>query len=129
MRDHERRAAAHELTQAGQQRFFSLRVERGGGLVEDKNRCVLEKGARDRKPLPLSPGKIYAAFAEDSFVALGQLANKFMSLGEAGGFLDLGERRTGTAIADVFRDRRREEHWVLQHEADLPTQPSDAQVA
>src|SRR5687768_522592 len=51
MRDHEGGAAFHHLVERNQQQLFGAGVERAGRLIEDQDRRVLEKGARDRQPL------------------------------------------------------------------------------
>src|SRR3954468_15308159 len=51
MRDHERRAVAHEFQQRFLESPFRFVVERRRGLVEDQDGRVLEQGARDRDAL------------------------------------------------------------------------------
>src|ERR687892_2762316 len=51
MRDHERRAALHDVPQRLLNSRLRGRVERAGRLVQDQDRRILEHGAGDTQPL------------------------------------------------------------------------------
>jgi hypothetical protein len=55
VRDHEDGPLPHQPAERVQLRLFRLSVELGGGLVEEDDRCVAEKGTGDGDPLTLSP--------------------------------------------------------------------------
>ena len=57
---------------------LGLGVERGGGLVEDQDRRVLQHRARDREPLALPGRELRAALAEQRVVALGQRGDELV---------------------------------------------------
>src|SRR5262249_16300870 len=54
VRDHECGTALHDLVKRRLHLGFGQRVERAGGLVEDQDRRILQKRARDREALALA---------------------------------------------------------------------------
>src|SRR5258708_22016805 len=65
VRDHQRRAAAHERFQRRLHMALRFAVEGGGRLVEDEHRRILEERARDGEPLPLSARKAHAVLRSE----------------------------------------------------------------
>ena len=57
MRDGDDGAAVHQAIQCLPDGFLQIAVECGGGLVEQKNGRVLEKGARDADALALAAAR------------------------------------------------------------------------
>ena len=90
-----RRSSASRITAS------VLRVDRGGRLVEDQDRRVLEERARDADALPLAAGQLRAALAQLGVVARGQLADEVVRVRRLGGRDDLVHGRVEPAVADV----------------------------
>ena len=72
VRDRDDGAAAHQAAERFADRLFGFAVERGGRLVEQQERRVLEKGAGDGDALALAAGKLDAAFADERAHAVRQ---------------------------------------------------------
>ena len=117
MGDDDRRAPRRELGQRRLHRGLGLVVERGGRLVEDQDRRVLEEDARDGDALLLATGKPCAPLPHLGLVAFGQVADELVHTGAPGRFADLGGGGVGQTIGDVVGDRPVEEVDVLLHEA------------
>src|SRR5262245_50798963 len=66
MGDGEHGAARHEVSERFAHLFFRIRIERARRLVEQQDRGVLEKGARDGDTLALPAGKLRAAISDHS---------------------------------------------------------------
>ena len=58
VRDHDRRAALAETLDGALHLPLGFGIERGGGLVEQDDRRVLEQRARDRDALALAAGQL-----------------------------------------------------------------------
>src|SRR6185312_3074292 len=82
--DYEGGAAGHRLAQAGFDRRLGGRVDRGGGVVEDQDPGVGQDRPGDRNPLPLAAGEGEAALADPGLVAVRQLADEAVGLGQPG---------------------------------------------
>ncbi len=93
-------------------------VERAGGFVQQQDRRVLEDGAGDGDALLFAAGKLQAALAHHGVIALRQLDDEFVDLGQPRRFLDLGIAGADPAIGDVVADRVVEQHRVLRNDAD-----------
>ena len=72
VRDHERGAADADAVELGLDRLLGRGVERGGRLVEDQDRRILQQRARDRDALLLAAGELEPALADLGLVAVGQ---------------------------------------------------------
>ena len=70
MGDRNHRAPAHQPGQGLADRLFGLAVERGGRLIQQQDRRVLQEGARNGDPLPLPAGDLDAAIADHGRHAL-----------------------------------------------------------
>jgi hypothetical protein len=97
---------------------LGLGVERGGGLVEDQDRRVLEDGAGDGDALLLAAGELEAALADHRVIAARQGGDEVVDAGGAGGGLDLAACGAVAPIGDVVADGVVEQHRVLGHHAD-----------
>ena len=64
VRDDEGRAANHEAIERIEDHGFGFGINRGCRLVEDEDRRILEKRARDGDALPFAAGKLRAALAD-----------------------------------------------------------------
>ncbi len=69
MRDGDHRAMAHEVRERILDRRLGLAVERRRGFIEQQDRRVLEKCARDGDALALTAGELEAAIADERVVA------------------------------------------------------------
>ena len=59
---------------------FGLRVETGGGLVQDQDRRILQEGPGQGKALRLSAAETRAVFANDCLIFVGQCFDKFIQV-------------------------------------------------
>ena len=89
VRDDERRAVHHQVRERLLHEQLRFGVERGGRLVEDQNRRVLQQRARDRDPLALAAREPLAALADRRVVAVRQRRDEVVRVGGARGRLDL----------------------------------------
>jgi hypothetical protein len=72
MRDGDDSAPLHQAAERLADRFLRFAVERGGRLVEQEERRVLEERPRDRNALTLSARELDASVADDSANTIGQ---------------------------------------------------------
>lgn len=122
-------ATLHELFQRLLHDMLRLGVEGRGGFVEDEYRWVLEQGARDADTLSLSAREHHAAVADKGVVALGQRADEGVGIGGAGGHLHRLVAVVVVAEGDVVGDGVVEKDAVLRHQAYLPSQRPDVELA
>ena len=80
MRDDERRAAAHDLSQRGADPRLRLDVHARGRIVEDEDAGVHDERARNRDPLSLATAEREAALADDGRVAFGERGDEVIRL-------------------------------------------------
>ncbi|CAA9321894.1 MAG: hypothetical protein AVDCRST_MAG40-1504, partial [uncultured Gemmatimonadaceae bacterium] len=126
---HERRPPLHEPLERGEDDGLRARVDRGGRLVEDEDRRVLEEGAGHRDALALAARQARPALAEEGVVALGQGGDEVVRVRGARGLLHLEVRGLQAAVADVVADGAREQEGLLVDDADLRPQAVEGQVA
>ena len=132
MGDDERGAALHQPVERRLHQRLALRVERGGRLVEQQDRRVLQDGAGDGEALALAAGQRDAALAELGVVALRQGADEPVGGGERGRAAHIAPRRVRAAVADVVGDARAEDrrhpaapgHALRAAPADRPRRPA-----
>ena len=122
VRDHERGAVLAQMRHRILHQPLGFRIERGGRLVEQDDRRVLDQRARDRDALALAAGKLGAALADQGVVAFGKAGDEFVGVGGLGGGDDLLLGRAGLADRDVVADRAVEQEHVLADIGDLPAQ-------
>jgi hypothetical protein len=60
--------------------LFVLGIDAGGRLIQEENRCPLEKGAGNGDSLPFSSGEKHSPLAYDRLVAFRQRSNELMSI-------------------------------------------------
>ena len=89
----------------GNKVLFTGGVEHRGGFIQNKDGRVFKQGTGQCDALALAAGKLKALVADDSFLGLGQLADKFVRVGSGRSLLDLFGARHGAAIGNVVRDR------------------------
>src|SRR2546425_109797 len=78
-------AAAHQGIERRLPLALRLRIERGGGLVQDQHRCILEQRPGDRESLALAARKPQAVLADQRLQAVGRLANEPHGVRRLGG--------------------------------------------
>ena len=98
--------------------------ERGGRLVEQDDRRVLEKGAGDGDALALSAGQLHAVLAAGRIVAPLEARDEVMRIGRLGGGYDLLVGRAGAAERNVVAHRSFEQEVLLGDITDLLAQRS-----
>ncbi len=99
-----------------------LAVERRGGLVEQQDRRILQKRARNADPLLFAARKLQPALAHGGLVAFRQRDDEVVDLRRLRRFHDLGKGRVGLAVGDVVADRVVEQNGVLRHHANRSVQ-------
>ncbi len=122
VRDHQRGAVGHQALERGLDQSLALGVERGGRLVEQKERRVAQDRARNGDALALAARQRDAALAELRLESVRQPADEFGGMSKLRGALDLGVVGVGPAEADVFARGRGEHHGVLRHQRDAGAQ-------
>ena len=83
--DDEARPALHQVAEARLDQPFALGVEVAGGLVEDEDPRVGIQGPGDGEALALAAGEADAALSDEGVVALGQVGDEAVGVGELGG--------------------------------------------
>src|SRR6516162_4845386 len=78
VRDDEARATGDQPAERLDDRRFSPGIDSARRLVEDQDRCVLQKRARQRYALALAARQSEASLADRRVVALGQASNEVM---------------------------------------------------
>src|ERR1700722_15088524 len=101
-----------------------LRIERGGGFVQQDDRRILDERARDGDAVALAARQLQPALAHGRVVAGRKRHDEFVRMRRRGGRPDLRLARTRPAKGYVVADRPVEEIDVLAHIADLPAQRS-----
>ena len=124
VRDGDHGLAFHQFKEVFLDRGFDFGVKRGGRLVEDQDRRVLQEDARDGDALALAAGEFHAALADmrlEAAAALG-VFKRFDEIA-GGGLADRGADfvigGAGAAIGDVLADGAVKQGRVLRHHTDL----------
>src|SRR6266404_1614525 len=81
------RAPGHQILQRGLHQSLRLAVESGGSLVQDENRSVFQKRARNSYSLAFASREPHALFADDRIVPGRQLHNEIVRQSGAGSSL------------------------------------------
>ena len=95
------------------------RVDRGGRLVEEQDRGILEKGAGDRDPLAFAAGELGPALADHRLVLLGQAHDEIVSVRRFGGGDDLVHVASSRPYRMLFGDGVGEQQRLLLDQADF----------
>src|SRR5471032_2345291 len=119
VRDGDGGAAVHQVVERLLDFLFRLRVDRGGGLVEDQDARIDQQRAGDRDALALAAGQALSALTDHRVVGLRQAQDEFVRVRGARGGDDLFARRFRFAVGDVLGDGAEEQEGLLQHEADV----------
>src|SRR4051812_10739791 len=102
MRNDDGRLFFHQPVQSLENQFFRSSVQARTRLVQDKDGCISDDGARDRDALALSAGERDAALAYDGVVLLRHLLNELGGIGQLSGLLDLSPARLRLTVRDVL---------------------------
>ena len=86
VRDHHARAASAQAADGFRHKLLAANVERRRGLVQQKQRRIAQKSARDDQALPLPDAQVAERRAHFGFEPLGQLGDDF----------------SGAAVSDCF---------------------------
>src|SRR5207253_78365 len=84
VRYHEGGAPDHKMLQRIKDDGLRFGVNRGGWLIQDENRSVLEKGARHGDALALPAGELRAALTEQSLILMGQSHDEIVRVSRLG---------------------------------------------
>ncbi len=94
---------------------FGLRVEAGGGFVQDKDRRIFQEGAGEGETLGLSAAETRAAFADDCLIFFRQRFDEFMQVRGFCSFHDFLVRCIRLAKANICCDGIMEKIRFLRH--------------
>ncbi len=112
----------HEHAQPGVDPLFHLHVDGAGGVIEDEDGRVDQKGPGDGDALALPTGECVPAFADHGVVPLGQLSDESVGTGRRGGCDDLIVGGVGTPVRDVVADGDGEQEGLVEHHPDVGPQ-------
>src|SRR5213592_2578720 len=129
VRDDQGRFLPNESFDCLQEELLGLGVERAGRLVHNQNGSVLQNRPRNRQTLPLAGGEGSSSLTQYCLIALRQPDNEFFGSRGAGCRFDFRQSRAGTAISNIFRDRKREQKWLLQYQAHIAPQTLQSDIA
>ena len=99
--------------------LFRCRIQVRGRFIKDEDRCVFQKCASDRKPLPLPARETDPAFADECVVSIRQFHDEVMQACRLAGADDVGMACTRPTVRDVLSQGRREDDRLLQHQRNL----------
>src|SRR4051812_14424613 len=129
VRDDEGGAPLHDLLERELELALGRGVERARRLVEDQHRRVLEQRAGDREALALAAGERAPALADRGIEAVGLAVDEFERLGALERLDHLLVGGIRAADLEVLADRAREQHRLLEHDADVAAERCQADVA
>src|SRR6267142_2711675 len=122
VRDHDRGASLDEPLHRLLDQGLRFGIEARRRLVEDQDRRVGKKRARQRDALPLAARQLDAAFADQRAVALRQSQDELMRVGKTRGLLDRRHAGARPAVGDVLGQRAVKQDRILLHDRDLAAQ-------
>src|SRR5262245_45258633 len=110
---------------------LALIVERARRLVEDQDARIGNERARDGETLALAAREAGAALSHNGVVTIGELKDEIMRAGHLRGGNDPFDRHRAVRQRNMVAHRAIEQDALLQHDADLTTQPgwiNDAEI-
>ena len=122
LRDDDLRGLRDEVAEALTNQGVGLRVDRGGGVVEDEHLRLLQHRTGDAETLLLTTGDVGTALGDEGVVLVREGLNELVGLGELTRGDELLVGRLRVTPAEVLRDGAGEEHVLLKHDGDLVTQ-------
>ena len=129
MGDDDGGARFHDAFECALDQALVFSVKSAGGFVEEQDGRVFQDGAGDGEALPLSAGKLHAAFAEPGFVALREGFDKLSGLGGLRCARDFQDGGVFGPVANVFGNRVGKERDILRDERDACANFIDAGFA
>jgi hypothetical protein len=117
--DDEGGGAFFQFLQVLADREIGLGVDGGKGIIEDENRGIRKDGAGDRNPLFLPARERHAFFADRSVIAIFEIDDGVMDIGDPGGPDNLVLAGFLIGHQDVFADRFAEKEGILQDRDDV----------
>ena len=129
MGDHHDGSALSPRGQILEDLHFGFRVQRGGGLIQDENRGVLDHRASDRQPLSLARGELAAALAKLAMVSALLLLNELVRARHLGRRLDCFIAGVRDRVADVLGDGRAKQQVLLQGYRNVAAQALDLELS
>jgi hypothetical protein len=117
VRDGDDGAALHELIERRADQLLGVDVKARGGLVEQQDPCIFEKGPGDGDALALPARQLDAAIADDRGESVGQRIDEIAACGRRRR-ADLGLRGFGASIANIVQDGAVQQANVLRHDGD-----------
>ena len=122
VRDDKDRSAVHQTVHALLYQCLGAGIDGACRLVENHNRGIGDRCARNRDQLALTLGQVCTVVGEHGVIALGQTADELVGVGQLCCDLDLLVGRIQTAIADVLAHGAGEQVGVLQDDAQRAAQ-------
>ena len=105
------------------------RIESGGWFVHDENGWVRQECPGQRDPLTLASRERQAAFPDHCLVAVRKGLDELCQPGRFRGPSHILVRRVRPHVADVFRQRRVQQHRLLLDEHDVATDLGEGEGA
>ena len=127
--DEQRGAAALHVMQRALNLVLGGAVDGAGGVVQDQDARVFQKGARQGDALPLAARQGDPALADDGVVAVLKRLDEVMGGGRARGRFEVAPAGAGAGEGDVVGHRQREQEYVLFDGGDLRAQAGQVPVA
>mmetsp|Transcript_31095 Transcript_31095/g.82843 ORF Transcript_31095/g.82843 Transcript_31095/m.82843 type:complete len:231 (+) Transcript_31095:420-1112(+) len=122
VRNDKGRTSLHQSLQGLLHSPLRVRVQCGGGLVQDEQARILQQRPGDGHALLLATRERGAGIADLGVQASRQALGEVVHQRRLGGLGHLGVRRTWPAVADVVADGAREQSGLLFDVGDLPSQ-------
>ena len=119
----QRGLASLAALQGGEYVALGAGVHGGQRIVEDQYRRIFQQRAGQRQPLPLSTGQGHTPLSDLSFEAVGEAFDGGADSRLFAGFQDVLLRRVRATDRQIFADAAGIQERILQHDADLSTQP------
>ena len=111
------------------EQMLSVLIDADRGLLDDHDRRVVQVGPRQRDPELLVGLEVMAERADDRVVAVGQVLDEVVGMGQLGGLDDAGQAVDRVAHADVDQDRVGEDQVGLEDGGDLGADRLERHVA
>ena len=107
---------------------FGFHVDRGSGVIQNKDGRILRQCPCQRNTLLLPPRQTDSAFADNRVVSLGHTCDEAIRIGDPGHLLDVGTVHLRIAESDVVLDRIGKQENVLHDHGDVLPQLADRVV-
>ena len=118
MRDHDRRPALHDVVQGRVHQPLALRVQRGGGLVEEQRLGIDDDGPGDCDSLLLPAAQLDPPLADPRVQAVVEAADEIRDVRALERAPHLVLRRVWSPESGVGADAPGEQNRLLAHDAD-----------